>query len=79
MKCKVCGNDTARLRRMTRGIGRGKDAFLLENVPVVTCAHCGESYLTAETLQEIERIRHHWRELASPKTMPVARFERKIA
>lgn len=79
MICKVCGNNTARVRRVTRQIGRGKHAFLIENVPVVTCSTCGESYLTADTLQEIERIRHHWRELTSPKTMPVARFEKKIA
>ena len=79
MICDICGNDTARLRRVTRQIGRGKHAFLIENVPVVTCHTCGERYLTADTLQEIERIRHHGRELASPKTMPIARYEKKIA
>jgi len=79
MICDICGNDTARLRRVTRQIGRGKHAFLIQNVPVVACSHCGESYLTADTLQEIERIRHHWRELVSPKTMHVARYEKKIA
>ena len=27
-----------------------KDLFLIENVPVVSCPNCGESYLTATTL-----------------------------
>jgi len=33
--------------------------LLIENVPVVSCPHCGEGYLTAETLHEIERIKLH--------------------
>ena len=24
--------------------------------PIVSCPHCGESYITAETMHEIERI-----------------------
>lgn len=79
MMCEICGSRTARLRRVTRSLGRGKNVFLIENVPVVTCSHCGETYLTAETLQEIERIRLHWRQIASQKRIPVARFEKKIA
>jgi hypothetical protein len=31
--------------------------------------------MTAETLQEVERIRLHWRQLAVGKKIPVARFE----
>jgi hypothetical protein len=44
-------------------------------VPVVRCPDCGETYLTAETLKGIERIRMHWRRLAVDKKMPVVRFE----
>ena len=32
-----------------------RSAFLIEGVPVVTCSSCGQSYMTAQTLQEIER------------------------
>jgi len=32
--------------------------------------------MTAQTLQEIKRIRLHWRQLAVGKTIPVAKFER---
>ena len=47
---------------------------LIEGVPVISCPHCGESYLAAETLREIERIRLHWRQLSTERKMPVARF-----
>jgi len=74
MICDLCDKKGARVRRMTRSIGRGASAFLIENVPVVTCPSCGESYLTAETLEEIERIRLHWRQLTVKKKVPVAKF-----
>ncbi len=74
MICVMCGKASAKIRRVTRSFGRGRSAFLIQGVPVVTCASCGESYLTAETLQEIERIRMHWRELSVDKKIPVAKF-----
>lgn len=74
MVCDICGKKGTRLRHVTRACGRGRSTFLIANVPVITCPSCGESYLTAETLQEIERIRMHWRQLAVPKRIPLARF-----
>jgi YgiT-type zinc finger domain-containing protein len=75
MICDVCGKSGARTRRVTRSYGRGKNAFLIEGVPVESCPHCGERYLTAETLREIERIRRHWRQFAVERNMPVAKFD----
>ena len=72
--CDLCGKKGARLRRVTKSFGRGQSAFLIEAVPVVSCPACGESYLTADTLNEIERIRARWRELTVDKKVPVARF-----
>ena len=63
-----------KVRRVTRSFGEGDSAFLIEDVPVVRCTDCHESYLTADTLQEIERIRSHWRELSVIKQVPVAKF-----
>jgi len=40
----------------------------------VVCLHCGESYLTTETLHEIERIKLHRRTFAKPRNVPVASF-----
>ncbi|MCB9539893.1 MAG: type II toxin-antitoxin system MqsA family antitoxin [Myxococcales bacterium] len=74
MQCDICGQHTARTRRVTRCFGEGASTFLIEEVPLVTCASCGEGYLAAETLREIERIRAKWRELSVEKSMPVVRF-----
>jgi len=74
MTCDICGKDGARVRHITRTCYVGKVAFLVEDVPSVTCPSCGESYLTADTLKELERIRMHWRQLAVDKTVPVASF-----
>ena len=54
--------------------GRGRSAYLIEGVPVVSCSACGEHYVTAKTLKELERIRHDWRKLAVKRLVPVAKF-----
>ena len=74
MVCAVCGKRGARVRRVTRTCGKGKTFLLIEAVPVVTCSRCGESYLTAKTLQEIERIKLRRRRLKTRRLVPVARF-----
>ena len=74
MICDVCGKKSARVLRTTRMYGRGRSTFLIEGVPVVSCHACGESYLTASTLKEIERIRQRWRKLAVKRLVPVAKF-----
>ena len=73
-RCDRCGQKGARIRRVTRSCGRGASVFLIENVPMVMCANCSESYFTAETLKELERIRLHWRELALDRKVPFARY-----
>jgi YgiT-type zinc finger domain-containing protein len=74
MTCDMCGKKSARVRCVTRSFGRGRSSFLIENVPVITCTSCGESYMTAETLKELERIRLHWRELSVDRKVAVAKF-----
>jgi len=72
--CDNCGKRGARIRRVARTYGKGKDIFVIENVPIVTCPHCGESYLEAETLHEIERIKLHKKSFAVRRSVPVAEF-----
>ena len=72
--CDLCGKKGARVRRVTRSYGKGKTEFLIRRVPVVSCPQCGESYLTAETLRDIERIKQHRRQLAVKSSVPVAQF-----
>lgn len=74
MVCDICGREGARLRRMTRSYGKGKSLLVIENVPVVGCPNCGESYLTADTLHELERIKLHRENLASQRRVRVAAF-----
>ncbi|HOU13505.1 MAG TPA: type II toxin-antitoxin system MqsA family antitoxin [Anaerolineae bacterium] len=74
MVCDICGTEGARVRYVTRSYGKGKNLLVIENVPVVTCPHCGESYLTAETLHEIERIKLHRQSFAHERPVPVAAF-----
>ena len=72
--CDVCGKEGARVRCVTRSYSKGHAEFLIRGVPVVSCPHCGESYLTAETLREIERIKLHRQQLAVEQTVPVAQY-----
>lgn len=74
MICDICGKDGARIRTLARSYGKGKKLFVIENVPVVTCPHCGESYLTAQTLHEIERIKLHRQSFAVERPVLVAEF-----
>ena len=75
--CDMCGKKSARIRPVTRSFGRGRNSFMIENIPVVTCASCGESYLTAETLREIERIKLHRHQLAVEQPVAVAQYGRR--
>jgi YgiT-type zinc finger domain-containing protein len=72
--CDICGRRGVRIRRATRTYGKGRDLLVVENIPVVTCPHCGESYLTADTLHEIERLKHHRRGLAVKRSVEVVSF-----
>ncbi len=74
MVCDICGKTDARLRRVTETYGKGEELLVIENVPMVSCPSCGESYFTADTLHEIERIRLHRKSFAIERPVEVARF-----
>jgi YgiT-type zinc finger domain-containing protein len=74
MKCDICGREGARIRRVARTYGKGKQLLVIENVPVVSCPRCGESYLTAETLHEIERLKLHRKSLAVRRPVKTVAF-----
>ena len=74
MICDICGQEGARVRTVSRSYGKGNDLLVIEGVPVVSCPHCGESYLTAETLHEIERIKLHRKNFAKERPVSVAVF-----
>ena len=73
-RCDVCGKAGVMRRLLPRTYGRGSTLLVVEGVPVMVCPHCGESYLKAETLHEIERIKLLRRSLAKSRAVAVANF-----
>ena len=74
MTCDICGKEGARTRHVTRSYGKGANLLLIENIPEITCPNCQESYFTAETLHELERIKLHRKTIAQQKNVSVATF-----
>lgn len=74
MICDMCGKDQGALKLVTRSFGKKKDLLIIEDIPVVSCASCGESYMTAETLHEIERIKMHRHSFAVKRPVEVTVF-----
>jgi YgiT-type zinc finger domain-containing protein len=59
---------------MSRSYGTGDTLLVIENVPVISCPHCGESYLSAETLHAIDQIKRERRQRAATRPVAVAEF-----
>jgi YgiT-type zinc finger domain-containing protein len=74
LTCDVCGKEGAAMRHVTRSYGKGARLLVIENVPLISCPHCGESYFTAATLREIERIKRKRASFASKRPVAVAVF-----
>lgn len=74
MTCEACGDKRAVVRRLTRSYGQGTMLLVIEKVPVVHCPRCGESYVAARTLHEIERIKLHRRPFSRRRSVSVACF-----
>jgi YgiT-type zinc finger domain-containing protein len=74
MVCDICGKKGARIRKVAKTYGKGKDILVIENVPVISCPHCGESYLDAETLHELQRIKIHKKNFTIIREIPIANF-----
>ena len=74
--CAFCGKKGARVRRATRSYGRGASEFVIRNIPTINCPHCGETYVTAQTLHELERIKVRCRGLTVKRRVAVADFPR---
>lgn len=74
MVCDICGEEGARIRRVTRSYGKGESLLVIQNVPVVSWPHCGETYLTVDTLREIDRIKAERKTRAVRRPVAVADF-----
>ena len=74
MVCDICGEEGARIRKITDVYGKGKHLLVIENIPMVSCSKCVEGYFTAGTLHEIERIKIHRTTLAIKRPKEVVSF-----
>ena len=79
MKCDNCGSEKARVRHISRTYNKGKKLLVIENIPAIDCPVCGESYMTADTLRELERIKLHRNSFAVKRPVRVAVYPKKEA
>jgi len=74
MICDMCGKDQSGVKLVTRSFGKKDDLLIIEDIPVVSCSACGESYMTAETLHEVEHIKMHRHSFAVKRPVEVTIF-----
>ncbi len=74
MICDLCGETGVRKRFISRSYGSGESLLVIESVPIMSCPHCGESYLTGQTLHEVERIKRQREGIATKRPVAVAAF-----
>jgi YgiT-type zinc finger domain-containing protein len=72
--CTHCGSDKVHLKYVTRVFGKGVDLLVIEGIPMWSCPNWGESYFTAQTMHELERIKALRKSVAMPRNVAVAAF-----
>ena len=72
--CDICGVKAARLVNRPQVLGRGKQMMLVDNVPVIACKNCGESYMTGATIHELDSIRSNQKTKTAKRKIDVAEF-----
>jgi YgiT-type zinc finger domain-containing protein len=73
--CANCDSKKIQLKLVTRSFGKADDLLVIESIPMWSCTACGESYFTAQTMHEIERIKTLRKAIAKKRAVPVAAFE----
>jgi len=74
MICDICGRDGAKTKHVSRAYGKGDDMVVIAKVPIVVCPNCGESYITAETMHQVERLKLHKRSMKTQRLAPVINY-----
>ena len=73
-QCDCCGKPGVMEKHITRSFGKGDRVVVIDGIPLCVCPHCGESYFTASTLQEVERLRMHRAGLTARSMAPVLSY-----
>ena len=74
-QCAYCGSTSVQLKQVTRSFGKGSALLVIEAIPMWSCSSCGESYFSASTMHEIERIKALRKSFAVNRSVPVAAFQ----
>jgi YgiT-type zinc finger domain-containing protein len=72
--CDICGVKAARIIRRPQVLGRGESMMLVENVPVIVCRNCDESYMTSETMHELDSFRSNRKAKTKSRKIVVTEF-----
>jgi len=75
--CDICGVKAARTVKRPQVLGRGAQMILVDNVPVIACRNCGESYMTSETMHRLDGIRSKQKAKPATRKIAVAEFIHK--
>ena len=72
--CVNCGKHAAHEVRRDEIFGRGPEAIIIENIPVMQCHHCGLTWLEPEVSRRIDEICAHPEQYAEKEYRPVAKI-----
>ena len=72
--CRNCGACAARQIKRDELYGRGKQAVIIEDVPMIQCDQCGMMYLEPEVITTIDEICAHPEKYAAQEYRPVAKI-----
>jgi YgiT-type zinc finger domain-containing protein len=72
--CHICDKKTALEARMDKVFGKGEKKVLIENIPVIHCSNCRESYLTDATMRQLDEIRQNSTTMNISATLRLARI-----
>ena len=61
-------------RNKSKVFGKGEKKVLIENIPVIHCSNCRESYLLDATMRHLDEIRLNAKTLTTPATIRVAKI-----
>ena len=74
IQCQLCGQKTAQVAHIDKVFGKGGKKVLIENIPIIHCSNCRESYLTDITMRQLDEIRLNTQTLTTPATFGVAKI-----
>jgi YgiT-type zinc finger domain-containing protein len=78
-RCAYCGSTEVQIKYVTRSFGKASSLLVIEAIPMYSCPSCGESYFSAHTMHEIERIKALRKSIAVSRPIPVAAFQPAVS